>query len=58
MSLKSDRLEVGLSISVNDGVISPIYEDFIFTKFHENKTLAKVSEFTVIVTNPTFNWIV
>ena len=45
-----------LPISVNDRVISPIREDFIFTKlnfvyakFRENKTLAKIFEFTVIV---------
>ena len=42
-----------LHISVNDRVISPYRESFIFTKFayakfRENKTLAKISKFTVI----------
>ena len=41
-----------LSKSVNDGVISPFHEGFIFPKLHakfrENKTLAKTSEFTVL----------
>ena len=40
-----------LLMSVNDRVISPICGEFIFTqlsaKFRENKTLAKISEFTV-----------
>ena len=38
-----------LPISVNDRVISPFCDDFIFTKlrkFRENKTLLKISEFT------------
>ena len=35
-----------LPISVNDRVISPFREDFVFTKFREKK-LAKISEFTV-----------
>ena len=30
-------------------MISPFGEDFIFTKFHENKTLAKTSGFTVYI---------
>ena len=37
-------------LSINDRVISPIREDFIFTKFPENKTLAKISKFTVLIT--------
>ena len=42
-----------ICISVNDRVILPFHEGFNFTKlriyakFHENKTLAKISEFTV-----------
>ena len=40
-----------LPISVNDRMISPLCEDFIYTNFHENKTLAKMSEFTVNVVN-------
>ena len=40
------------TISVNDRVISPFREVFIsrnfaYVKFRENKTLAKISEFTV-----------
>ena len=46
------RLWHDLPISVNDRVISPFREDFIFTKlrilFRENKTLAKISELTVL----------
>ena len=46
------RLESDLSTSENDRVISPFGEGFIFAnfapaKFHENKTLAKIYEFTV-----------
>ena len=37
-----------LSISVNDRVICPFREDILqLVKFHENKTLTKISEFTV-----------
>ena len=41
------------TVSVNNRVISPFREDFIFTyaKFCKNKTLAKISEFTVIQSN-------
>ena len=37
-------------ISVNDRVISPICEDFIFTKLriYENKTPAKITKFTIL----------
>ena len=44
-----------LPISVNDRMISPIHEDFIFAKlrkFCENNTLAKISEFTVYIVPP------
>ena len=40
---------------LNDRVISPFREDFIFTKlriyakFHENKTFMKISEFKVFI---------
>ena len=42
-----------LLISINDIVVSPFHEDFIFTKLRiceasQNKTLAKISEFTVL----------
>ena len=37
-----------LHISVVDRVISPFREDFIFTKPRIYKTLAKISEFTVL----------
>ena len=36
-----------LQVSVNDRVIAQNREDLIFTKFRENKNLAKISEFTV-----------
>ena len=51
---KNLRLGHDLPISVNDRVISPFREDFIFTKlakFRKNKTLAKISEFTVAIFN-------
>ena len=35
-------------ISVNGSMISQVRESFIFTKLRENKTLAKISEFTVV----------
>ena len=38
--------EYDLPISVNNRVISPFHKGFI-AKFRENKTLAKISEFTV-----------
>ena len=38
---ENSRLGRDLQISVNDAMISAIREDFIFAKFHENKTLAK-----------------
>ena len=43
-------------ISLNDRMISPFREDFVFTKFakfRENKTLAIFSEFTVYKHSPT-----
>ena len=45
--VKNSRLRHDIPISVNDRVISPFREDFVFTKLRENKTLAKISEFTV-----------
>ena len=45
--VKNSRIRHGLLTSVNDRVISSFHEGFIFTKFHENKTIAKFSEFTV-----------
>ena len=51
---KNSRLGHDLHISVNNRVISAFHEDFIFTKlciwyakFCENKTLAKICEFTL-----------
>ena len=52
--VKNSRLGHDLPIPVIKRVISQFREDFIFTKlhicevkFHENKTLTKISEFTV-----------
>ena len=51
---KNSRLGHGLPPSVNGRVITPLREDFIFNiylaygKFRENKTLAKISESTVL----------
>ena len=55
--VKNSRLEHDLPISVNNRVILPFHEDSIFTKlriyayiyakFHEKKTLAKISELGV-----------
>ena len=48
--VENSRLGHDLPRSVNDRVISAFREDFVFTKyvmFRENKTLAKISEFTV-----------
>ena len=39
----NSRLGHDLAIYTNDRVISPFHEDFIFSKFRENKALAKVS---------------
>ena len=54
--VKNSRLRQDLPISINERVILPFREGFIFTKlriayakFHENKVLAKISEFTVRV---------
>ena len=51
--IKNLRLGHDLPRSVNDRVISAFRKDFVFmnfayTKFHENKTLAKISQFTVV----------
>ena len=48
----NSQIEHFSPISVNDRMNSPFHKDFIFTKlrlckFPENKTLAKISEFTV-----------
>ena len=48
--VKNSRLGHYLPISINVRVISSFREGYIFTKlrtFCENKTLAKISEFTV-----------
>ena len=46
--VKNSQLRQDIPISINDRVILPICEGFIFTaKFRENKVLAKISEFTV-----------
>ena len=45
--VKNLRLGQDLLISINDRVILPFHEGFIFTKLHKNKVLAKISEFTV-----------
>ena len=47
--VKNLRLMQDLPISVNDRVILPFCEGFIFTKLHENKVLGKISEFTVAI---------
>ena len=44
--VKYSRLGPDSPISVNDRMISPFREGYIFTKLHE--TLAKISKFTVI----------
>ena len=52
--VQNSRLKHDLPISVNDRVILSFHEGFIFAKlrtyakFHENKTLPKIGEFTVI----------
>ena len=48
VTLKNPRLRQDLPISINERVILPFREGFIFTKFRENKVLAKISEFTVL----------
>ena len=50
--VKNSRQRHDLPISVNDRVISPFHEglfsrNFAYAKFRENKTLAKIYEFTV-----------
>ena len=47
--MKNSRLRQDLPISINDRVILPFREDFIFAKFRENKVFAKISEFTVVL---------
>ena len=58
--VENSRLRQGLSLSINDRVILPFREGFIFTKlriakFRENKVLAKISEFTVFLRLPPIN---
>ena len=46
--VKNSLLWHDLPISINDRVISPFREDFVFTvPLSENKTLAIISDFTV-----------
>ena len=45
--VKNSRLRQDIPISINDRVILPFLEGFIFTKRRENKVFAKISEFTV-----------
>ena len=51
--VKNSRLGHDLAISINNRVISAFGEDFIFSnlyaKFRENKVLAKIFEFTVLI---------
>ena len=52
--VENSRLRQDLPISINERVILPFRESFIFTKlryakFRENKVLAKISEFTVFL---------
>ena len=54
--VKNSRLGYDLPTSVNDRVILPFREvffsrKFAYAKFRENKTLAKISEFTVFYTS-------
>ena len=50
--INNSRLGYDLPKLVNNRVISPFCKGFIFkklfAKFHENKTLAKISKFTVM----------
>ena len=50
--VKNSQQKQDLAISINDRMILPFREGFIFTKtshpkFRENKVLTKISEFTV-----------
>ena len=47
--VENSRLGHDLPTSANDRLISTFRKDFIFTKLHENKTLVKISEFTVVL---------
>ena len=49
--VKNSRLRQDLPISINDRVVLPFPEGFIFTKLRicENKVLAKIYKFTVSV---------
>ena len=47
--VKNSRLRKDLPISVNDRVIKPFQEGFIFMKLCENEVLAKISKFKVYV---------
>ena len=57
--VRKSRLGHDICISVNDRVILPFHEGFHFTKLRINKTLAKISEFTVYgernISNSLFN---
>ena len=46
-NLKNSRLRQGLPISINDRVILPFRDGFIFTKLRKNKGIAKIFEFTL-----------
>ena len=55
--VSDSRLELDLYTSENDSVISPFREGFILqnfasTKFRKNKTLAKISKFTIVTIVP------
>ena len=45
--IKNSQLGHDLPISVNDRIIFPFGKNY--AKFHENKTLTKISEFTVTI---------
>ena len=51
--VKNSQLGHDLPISVNDRVISPFANGFIFAygKFREYKVPAKISEFTIFIDN-------
>ena len=46
---KKMRFGHDILVSVNNRVISPFREDFIFKKSRENKTFPKISKFTVMM---------
>ena len=47
--MKNSRLRQDLPISINDRVMLPFREGFIFTKFRENKVLAKSSNLQYVL---------